>query len=125
MTIESTLYSVLVADADVIALVGNGDSPVTGRIYPQEAPEDITKPYVVYSVITSTNPQTFSGLSTLENARVQVDVYADTYGGSRVLMGHVKDAIDENMAVGEVFWNSVFEQNTDIHRQSMDFSLWA
>lgn len=125
MSAETSLYSALAGSANVTALVANAESPRTLRIYPGAAREGtVALPYIVYFVVSGTRPQTFSGLSTLENARIQVSVFANTYSQAVTLADHVVNAIEAAMAVGNLTRQTFFEDETRLHHHALDFSLW-
>lgn len=126
MAIEESLYTALSGDSDVNALVANGTSPETYRIFPNVAPEAAaqTKPYIVYTLVFGQHAQTFSGRSTLKNARIQVDTYAETYSGARTLADHIYDAVDTNMSIGDSNEQAFYEDETELYRIMIDFSLW-
>lgn len=124
MSVETALVSTLRGDANVAALIGNGDSPLTYRLYPVIASENNTTPYVVYTIVAGVRPQTFSGLSVLENARIQVSVFADTYAGAKVLADYIVTAVDTGMGLGSMLRQTFYEDDTKIHHHLLDFSLW-
>lgn len=125
MSAESELVTTLTGDAAVAALIGNGDSPATFRVYPTIASEDAALPYVVYTIVAGIQPQTFSGLSTLENARIQVSVFASTYSGAKDLADKIVTAVDGGMSVGNLARQTFFEDETRVHHHALDFSLWV
>lgn len=124
MSIESSLYSALVNDADVAPLVSQGTSPDTFRVYPNFAPDEVSKPYIVYMIVFGQHLAAHSGLTDLKNARVQVDVYAESYAGVRTLADHVIDAVDVTLKAGSMTENSFYFDQLELHRISLDFSLW-
>lgn len=124
MTIEQSLFTALSDSASVAALIGNGDSPTTVRLYPEVAPDEVTRPYAVYSVISAVKPMTFSGRSTLENARIQIDCYSDTYAEARTLSDTILAAVDDGMSLGDNQATTFYEREPRLHRFSLDLSLW-
>ena len=71
MTVESALAKELVDDGGVHAVCAD-------RIYPSMAPQDITKPYVVYERMSVDQEYTMGGLSNLQMARFRL-----TCGGQK------------------------------------------
>lgn len=71
MTIEAAVYSRLSAVAGVTALVGT-------RIYPVQAPQTATKPYIVFRVVNESHEHHMAGAAGLAAPRVQLDIYATT-----------------------------------------------
>ena len=99
---------------------------VTGRCYPLTAPDTVTKPYLVFSVISDVQVNHLEGFAELSNRRVQIDVYATSYGASKSLAIAVKAAMST-----AVFTNThlssqdLFEPDTKLYRVTMDFSTWS
>lgn len=55
--IENGIFALMVGDADLLAILGGASEK---RLYPEEAPEDPTSPYVVYTQITGIPDPTFT-----------------------------------------------------------------
>lgn len=71
MTIEADLYSRLTGHAGLAALIGT-------RLYPDAAPQNASRPYVVYQRISTTRWQALSGVVVAASPRFQLTVYADS-----------------------------------------------
>lgn len=128
MSIEDTLYSTLATDGDVGPLVSDGSSPDFYQIFKGYPPQGYptTHPYIVFMVVVGTRLSSFSGLSGEKNKRVQVDCYADTQNEARTLADHVYDAVDTNMSIGgDPTEQYFFEDDTELHRYMIEFSLWV
>ena len=54
--IEDAIFAEMEADTDLVAVLGG----TPGRMYPEEAPESPTSPYVVYTLITGIPDPTFT-----------------------------------------------------------------
>lgn len=124
MTIESACYAALSGDSDVQASVGNGDSPETYRIYPDVAPDDVARPFIIYSLIHGERPVAFDGVANLRNGHVQIDVYADTLSAARTLADHAVDALEAGANLGSATDSSGYEEDINLHRIIIDASLW-
>jgi hypothetical protein len=75
----------------------NGNGTLTGllggqKVYPENAKEGVSRPYVTVLDITQLRPQTLSGWD-LEAARVQIDVWANTYTSKNAIMEAVLSAL--------------------------------
>lgn len=98
----------------------------TGRCYPLTAPDPVVKPYLVFSVISDVQMNGLDGFAGLSNRRVQIDVYATSYGASKTLASAVKTSMST-----AAFTNShlssqdLFEPDTQLYRVTMDFSIWS
>lgn len=124
MTIEESLFAALSGDADVGPLVAEATSPVQHRIYPNIAPDNVRRPYIVYFIVSGEHSQTLTGRNLLKRARVQVDCVADTYPAARALADHVYDAVDTNMKAGMFTEQSTYLDEVELHVISLDLALW-
>lgn len=62
------------------------------RIYAENAPQGVARPYVTVLDVTDQRPQILNGYD-LEAARVQIDVWADTYKSKNTIMEAVLTAL--------------------------------
>jgi hypothetical protein len=124
MSIE-TVLAVLKADASVTAIVGTGTS---ARISPLIKSQNITLPAVTLQR-TSTTPTNSLGSiphTGLDQTRVQVDCWADSYAGARALSATCRAALQTagHPCVGEF---DAYDPETDpgVYRLTLDFSVWS
>lgn len=87
MVIEEALYEHLKTNAGVSALVGS-------RIYPIEAPQEATQPYIVYQRISGPRLRSHGGPSGLAHPRFQFTGVAATYPSLRSVMNALRAAFD-------------------------------
>jgi len=99
MSVETTLYATLSADAGVRAIVSSG-SPLDHRIYPQIAPDTAVLPYLTYQLITANPFNVLAGAPGGERKLVQINCIANSYSEAKTLAAAVKAAI--NVDVGYV-----------------------
>lgn len=66
MSLKTTIFSLLTADAGVVALVGT-------RVYPAKTPQKPTLPAVVYTTVSCVRDSSQDGLSGFVTTRVQFD----------------------------------------------------
>lgn len=86
MSIESTIYSQLVADVGVKAIIGS-------RAFPVVADAKSALPLLIYRRV-STEPNTaLDGIRPTDSARIQVDCVAATYQAAKALADAVRTAI--------------------------------
>lgn len=76
MTIEQAVYTLLVGEPTVSALVGT-------RIYPDEAPQDAAFPFVVYSQADRQSTMTYGGPVELDAWSMTIEVEAETKASVR------------------------------------------
>jgi hypothetical protein len=84
---ELAVYTLLKDAAGVAALVA-------GRVYPLQAPQNATAPFIVYQRISSRRVRSVDGPSGLAQPRIQVDAYAATYAGAKALASAIRTALD-------------------------------
>ena len=70
---------------------------VSGRIYPELAPEGIAMPYLVYSIV-SNSPSDAKNGTPIDEAQVEVFSVASTYSAANDLADKVRAAIDRKSA---------------------------
>jgi len=110
---------------DFFALVS---SIFTSKAYPQTAPAGTVAPYCTYSRITAieqTTLDTNGGSGNTVNTRLQIDVWALSYGESQTKATAVKAALKgwavENVLLDE---QDMHEADTGLHRVMLDVSTW-
>jgi hypothetical protein len=113
MSVQSDFKTLMAAD-----IVGT-------RVYPNSAPDSPVKPYIVYSRLSSQEQNTLEGTGVLTQTRMQVDVWADTYGEAQAKAGLVKARMKtwatKNIKVDE---QDFYESDTKLHRVMLDYSIW-
>lgn len=85
--IEQKVYEALKNNANITSLVGT-------RIYPSVIPETTTYPCISFETISNRDITTLNNdLPTLNYKRIQINIWAKTYGNCKLLEGYVKEAI--------------------------------
>jgi hypothetical protein len=105
MKVGAAIYSLLVNDSAVAAIVGT-------RIYPELAEEGASAPYIVYSVVSNTPSDTKEG-TPIDEAQLEVFSVADTYAAANDLADKVRAALDRKsqIVVGTVTVQSIHYTN--------------
>ncbi|MDR8400110.1 DUF3168 domain-containing protein [Paraburkholderia sp. USG1] len=110
--------------AAVKALVPNGDG--TFRVYPDVGPTGVARPYITYQAVGGQSPNYLSNNVDLQNARVQVNVWADTRSAATTLMQSVIAALTgptiKAVTIGAPV--SSYEPDTKLYGSREDFSIW-
>jgi len=88
MELASAIYTVLVTDVDVSALVGT-------RVYPEQVPQGSAFPYITFLNVTSSPIRSLSGYSGVTKTMLQVDCFAD----DKATVVALKDAV--RVAIGD------------------------
>ena len=101
MKVGAAIYSLLVNDSAVSAIVGT-------RIYPELAEEGASAPYVVYSVVSNTPSDTKDG-TPIDEAQLEVFSVGSTYAAANDLADKVRAALDRKskIVVGAVTVQSI------------------
>ena len=96
-----------------------------GRVFPNVAPNNVSKPYVVYSRVSIAPENTLADGASVENTRLQVDCFDTTYSAAVALAETVKAAM-KSSAITHVLLleQDQFEPEALLHRVILDFSVW-
>ena len=84
---EEALRSLLISDTDVAALV-------TARVYPENAPQGVALPFIVYTVVSGDHDHHMSAASGNVRLRFQIDCYHRAFTTVRDLGNKVRLALD-------------------------------
>ncbi len=128
MNYGAQVFALLVNDPGVGAKTLSQDG--TYRIFPEVMVEDCLKPAVVYTVISDIPLNSLAGFTSgKSNARVQVDVYSFSYAEAQEVADAVESLLGAYVSVGfsslQVSRRDLYENNTRLHRVSMDHSIWG
>tara|TARA_R100001163_G_scaffold12315_5_gene11447 strand:- start:843 stop:1232 length:390 start_codon:yes stop_codon:yes gene_type:complete len=105
MKVGAAIYSLLVNDSAVAAIVGT-------RIYPELAEEGASAPYIVYSVVSNTPSDTKDG-TPIDEAQLEIFSVGSTYAAANDLADKVRAALDRKsqIVVGTVTVQSIHYTN--------------
>lgn len=99
---------------------------VNDRCYPDVAPAVVTRPYITYMAVGGQSVNYMNNTVALQNARVQVDVWADDRLTAVTLMNSVINALTpapiNATNIGAPV--SSYEQDTKLYGSRLDFSIW-
>lgn len=99
---------------------------IVGSCYPLVAPDQPTIPYAVYSRVSNVGSMTVADKISIENWRIQVDIYGLVYSDVINLANDVHDALIADDFVGvPLHWTDMYEDTTRLFRISQDFSFWV
>ena len=120
--LEASIYSLLSEATAITNLVNT-------RIYPVQAPQPTSFPYIIYSRISGGQVNGLNGYLILENPRIQIDMYSTSYSQAKVCADTVHSIMN-----GATTFKSILLSDTDLFnddfrdedsfRVSMDFSCW-
>jgi hypothetical protein len=96
-----------------------------GRVFPNIAPNNVQKPYVVYARVSSAPENTLADGAPLGNTRLQVDCFDTTYAAAVALAEAIKAAM-KSSAITHILLleQDHFEPDASLHRVILDFSIW-
>lgn len=99
------------------------DLNIDGRIWPLFLPEKGVYPAITYQNITEIPHNHLKGASDVENSRLQIDIWAESYGEVKELFQEVKTSMNgiSSLLIGT---RHEYEENTKLYRVSADFSVW-
>lgn len=108
----------------VKSLVPNGDG--TFRVYPDVGPAGVARPYITYQAVGGQSPNYLSNNVDLQNARMQINVWADTRSVANSLMQNVIDAVTGQLINAVTIGAPVssYESDTKLFGARSDFSIW-
>ena len=87
------------------------------------APQDTTRPYVTWQLITGIPDNTLSELPDVDRLSVQVDCWHQTDAGIEVLATAVRNAIEPFGHMTAINLNQR-EPDTKLYRISLQFDIW-
>lgn len=83
---------------EAIQTILTGYAPLTSvvgtSIYPVQAPERVSSPFVVYSFIRGTPANQKDGVSPIDGVLLQVDIYSTSVPVSNTIAEHVRAVLD-------------------------------
>jgi len=98
----------------------------SGGAWNQRAPQNTVPPYIVWGRVTSVTNNAMEGASTLQNTRVQIDVYATSYATADATAAAIEAAISASgLTSVKLSEQDFYEDDTKLYRVSQDFSIWA
>ncbi|WP_213761974.1 DUF3168 domain-containing protein [Caballeronia sp. dw_19] len=106
------------------ALVTNADGSF--RVYADIAPANVVKPYITYQSVGGQDETTFDGPDTLQNSRMQVNVWSTTRVATSALMKQVRQALTAAPVSGTPIGSAVsgYEDDTKLYGSRLDVSIW-
>lgn len=92
MNIGNVIYSMVAANANLVALIGT-------RIYPEEAPMEATYPYITYTKV-NTNPTRVKNLvSPKDEFKINFFIYSKNYDTTNTVGDALRVALDNKRGV--------------------------
>lgn len=133
MSVEKSIESGLTGDSAVQALVGNGDSPETYRVFPGRLPQKVAFPAISYTRAGASRPESLTDEPSLEEARIQIDCWggleeAGGYSQAKALADAVRgamQALGSGIAATFETDQDLYDERTRLHRVSAEYLVWS
>lgn len=110
-------------EIDLVSHIKQNTPLVSGRVFPQLMPQNSETPSIVYSVTYDSDIETL-GCAVGKNIRFQVDVYSYSYAEVKATKEQVKTALYSfKHKVMDLSTNDLYEDDTKLHRQRIDFKF--
>jgi hypothetical protein len=108
-----------------LAALLSGATAAGPRVYPLTAPDGVIKPYITYQRISVNSENVLSGASGLTNTRIEIDIYAATYGEACAIASQVDALLAAWSAQNvSVLSQDFYEDPVKLFRVSSDYSIW-
>lgn len=106
ISIEDVMRTYLLTNSTITGLI-------TDRIFPQQAPQNATFPYVVYHRISNIVLRHLGGRAGVSHSRIQLDCYARKYSEAKVLRDAIISLIDpDESRTSRRLWGTVPVQSS-------------
>lgn len=94
-------------------------------LHPMLAPQNAALPYVTYQRVANSVNNVLSGPPSIDNTRIQLDVWAASYPDAQALAQSITAAMQQ-WAVQNVLLTSydLYEQDVQVFRVLLEFSIW-
>jgi len=119
MNIGNVIYSMVTTDTNLVNLIGN-------RIYPEEAPMEITYPYITYTKINTDPTRVKNLVSPKDNFKINFFIYSKNYDTTSTIADLLRAALDNKRGVYanvNVDW-VIFEDETTGDPVMQDKIYW-
>ena len=129
MKIEQAIKRELLADSGITSLIGE-------RLYYVKAPQNVTKPYVVFFKASGPREYSHDGASKLARPRFQFSCFATTYDQAKQIAEAIRAAIEAfsgtmggagGVEVGSCFCineSDIYEEDTRLFHVAVDYLIW-
>lgn len=123
MTVEADIFNTLKPLATTVG------PPLVYRVYPDVAPIDAVKPYLVYQQVGGEAPTFLErAVPSKKNGRFQISVWADTRAAAAAIAVQIEAAMVAATAFDAKPLGApvaVFDEETKLRGSQQDFSVWS
>jgi len=119
--LESKLYTALSGSSKITVT-----SSISTRIYPLIVPQQSALPAITYARISGGQENNLSGYSSIENPRIQIDCWAETYKEIKTIAENVHTVLNTTTTFSAILISDMdfYEDDVELYRESMDFKIW-
>jgi len=112
MSFESSFYTWLKTK---VPLVSN-------RVYAVLAPQDVSSPYIVYTLISAPRDYTHDGPSGIVEARYQLNICTDTYAEAKAIADQLRSALSgfSGLLESVTVFSAMLDTELDSHEDNAD-----
>lgn len=116
MNVEQALFEALTTGSPLPTDAGD-------RVYAVLMPQDVVLPAVSFQRISNNPIVSLDGASGLDQVRIQVDCWAETYAAVKTLSAQVRSVMEGINALPVMDLDG-YEEVKHVYRLTMDFSMW-
>lgn len=99
-------------------------APIT-TLHAMVAPQNSAYPYATYQRIASTVNNVLNGPPSIDNTRIQIDVWASNYAAAQTLAGSIIAAMQAWPVQNILLSNyDLYERDVQVFRMLLEFSIW-
>jgi len=119
--LENKLYAHLSTSTNLTVT-----SSVSTRIYPIMPPELVQTPFITYQRISGGQENDLSGYSIMENPRIQIDIFANTYKEAKSISTYMHTILAGATGFKALLISDMdlYEDDVEFYRVSQDYSCW-
>lgn len=94
-------------------------------LHPMVAPQNTEYPYATYQRVANTVNNVLSGPPSVDNVRIQIDVWARSYADAQALAQSIIAAMQAWSVQNVLISNyDLYEQDVQVFRVLLEFSIW-
>jgi hypothetical protein len=100
---------------------------VSAKIYPAKVPQAVTPPAITYRVVDGGRINDLSGFSGLSNPHIAIDCFSTSYSQVCNISTAIIQAITASTRFKAIMQDNPVDEYDDeieVHRRILDFSLW-
>lgn len=119
--LEAKLYTALSGSTKITIT-----SSVSTRIYPLVVPQQSVFPAITYIRVSGGQQNDLFGYSGIENPRIQIDCWAETYKEIKTIAENVHTVMNAVTTFRAILISDMdfYESDVELYRESMDFKIW-